>query len=269
MNPLEKVGLTPEDIKIRPKESDKRVMHAYTPGEGRYASSTDQLRDITSEYQWVKRRLGLEMEYLIGLSDEFNEYRGTGKKLIDRPFSERERKALRRVYEKFSNRDYMSFKRIEKESDHDIVAMIILGLYKMGDVVSPEVMERAMHYGRTSSDMDSNVFSLINKDILEDYYLPKIISLQEMFVEKAGEWHKVPDGYARPFTVIAAQTHEQYAVPTAIKKVMANYAYAVDQAISRLIVNGGKFKLDGKMGSAVGNDAAMIAAYPDHNWEPF
>jgi adenylosuccinate lyase len=272
-SPLDKVGLTDADLDIIPSDDDRRTMHSFTPHEGRYARYTDPLRKIISEYEWVRRRLALEIEYLIGLGDEFSNYTGEKRKLIEQPFSDREKDAMRDLYSNFSEIDFMRFKRIERETDHDVVAMTILGLYNMGDVVPPDVMERAMHFGRTSSDMDSTTFSLMVQDIVSKYYLPGIFRLQKLFIEKAYEWHQTSKDIGRPFTVMAAQTHEQYAVPTPIIKVMANFVYGLDQGLSKFIVNGSRgesrFKLYGKMRGAVGNDSAMKAAYPDHDWNPF
>jgi adenylosuccinate lyase len=272
---LAKLRLTRAELDgAKPTDYDRTTMHAFTPLEGRYARYTDQLRGITSEFQAVKRRLGLEIEYLIALGDEFQNYRGSTPRLIERPFSDKERQALSGVYKGFSEKDYAMFKMLEGRTDHDVVAIVLLGQYKLGDVVRPDVLERAMHFGRTSSDMDSNVCSLMMHDILGMYYLPRMLGLQRMFIGKAGEWHKVPEGYRRPFTVIAAHTHEQPAVPTPLKKVVANIAHQVNQGISPLLRTGpdgkdARFRLYGKMGGAVGNDEAMIAAYPGHDWRAF
>jgi adenylosuccinate lyase len=272
MDPLSKVGLTDKDLDIKLTEYDIRTMHAFSPQEGRYAKYTEPLRKIVSEYEWVKRRLALEVEYLIGLGNEFQRYRGPRRRLIEQPFSDNQRKALKELYTGFSERDFVRFKRIEGETKHDVVAMTILALYNMGDIFDSDLMERAMHIGRTSADMDSNVFSLMAMDIMKEYYVPLIAGLQNLFIRKAGEWHNVPDDYPRPFTVIAAQTHEQPAVPTPLKKVVANIASAIDQGISKLVVGdvlSWPFTLYGKMGGAVGNDSAMMAAYPGHDWQSF
>ncbi len=269
-DPLSKAGLKESDLPVEVTETDRRRMHAFTPLEGRYARYVyDKLTKITSEYQNVKRRLEVEIEYMIGLGDEFANYEGTRKKLIERPFGNREREALRGVYQNFSDLDFKRFQKIEKNTEHDVVALCILGLYKMGDVVDPELMERAMHFGRTSSDMDSNVFSLVVHDIMDQFYLPELVSVQEMFIGKAEEWHGVPKEYGRPFTVIQGQTHEKFAVPTPIKKVMANFVDAIDDGLSGFLDGRRRVKLCGKIGGAVGNDSAMCAAYPDHDWEPF
>lgn len=279
MDHLKKVGLKEADLDLEVSDYDRRTMHAFTPQEGRYARYTEPLRGITSEFQQVKRRLGLEIEYLIALGDEFQNYSGSKRRLIDHPFDDRQRESLRGVYQNFSDLDFVRFKKIESLTDHDVVAMIVLGLYNMGDIVDSQVMERAMHYGRTSSDMDSNVFSLSTQEIISSYYMPLMVELQKMFVQKAYEFHEVPDDYERSFTVLPGQSHEQYAVPTPAKKILANIARHVDEHLSDFIVTSRSdvdkscvdlpFKLYGKMGGAVGNDEAMCAAYPDHDWENF
>lgn len=273
---LKKIGLTPEDFDIEPTPDDLRTMHSFTPQQGRYAKHTYQLNDITSEYQWAKRRLLMEVEYLIALGDEFQNYHGTRERLIEKPFNELQREALRGLYGNFSSIDFKNFSTMDNKTHHDIVATILLSLYNMhktGDVVDPDLMQKAMHVGRTSDDINSNVFSSMLTDILSNYWLPSYIGLSEMFIEKAEQWHKVPEGHPRPFTVVAGQTHEQYAVPTILKKIMSNIASAMGEGLSPFLVEGLKgyepFRFTGKMGGAIGNDSAMLAAYPGHDWRSF
>lgn len=274
-DPFERIGLSRAELdSVEPSDYDTRTMHEFNPLSGRYARYTDPLREITSEFEWVRRRAGIGVEYIIHLSDEFQKYKGSRKRLFDRPFNENEREALRRVYQKFSDADFSRFRRIEDITGHDDVATNLVVLYKSWDIVNPAVLERATHIGRTSSDLDSNAFSLIMHDIMERYYIPKILGLEKTFIGKAEEWHKAPDGYHRPYTVMVAETHEQSAVPTPIKKVVSNIVKQLNQGTSKLIDVGpdgkdGRFRLYGKMGGAVGNDEAMLAAYPGHDWRDF
>jgi adenylosuccinate lyase len=274
-DPFERIELSKEELdKTVASDYDIRTMHAFDSLSGRYAKFTDPLREITSEYEWVKRRAGIGIEYIISLSDEFQKYNGKRQKLFDKPFSEREREALRKIYKDFSDDDFSRFRKIENKTQHDDVATNMLGLYKAWDIIDPAVWERVIHIGRTSSDLDSNAFSLIVHDIIGNYYLPKILGLQKTFIRKAWKWHNVPSGYGRPFTVMKAETHEQSAVPTPIKKVVSNIVHQIYEGLLDLIEPGphgedDRFRLYGKMGGAVGNDEAMLAAYPGHDWRKF
>ena len=237
-DPFVRIDLDKGELsRVEPTAYDVRTMHDFNPLSGRYAKDTEPLRGMTSEFEWAKRRLALATEYLIGLSDEFQGYHGSRPKLFEKPFTEMERDALRKSYVEFSDADFARFKKIEGVTDHDVVALNLLAMYKLWEVIKPEVLERAMHMGRTSSDLDSNAFSLVMQDVIGGYYLPKMLELQRMFISKSDEWHKVPEGYRRPFTVIVAQTHEQPAVPTPIRKVVSNVVSAIDQGISHLLVD--------------------------------
>jgi adenylosuccinate lyase len=272
---LKNVGLSPKDLDIEPSQDEIYRMHSFTPQQGRYDKYTQKLKYIASEYEWVRRRLNIVVEYLIDLGDEFQNYYGTTKRLIEKPFSENQRKALRSLYTDFSPTDFKSFNTIDSKTHHDIVAAIRLGLYKMhksGDIVDPVIMERAMHFGRTSDDVNANVFGTMLTDILVNYWLPSYIGLSDMFIEKAEEWDEVPEGYGRNFTVVAGQTHEQYAVPMPLKKIASNIVHQVGEGLEPFHEerNGHKpFRFTGKMGGAIGNDSAMRAAYPGHNWREF
>jgi adenylosuccinate lyase len=274
-DPFERIGLSREELDgVTPSDYDVRTMHEFNPLSGRYAKYTDPLREITSEFEWVKRRAGIGVEYIIGLSEEFQKYKGAKPKLFERPFNEKEKEAFRKVYGEFSDADFSRFRRIEDKTQHDDVATNLLVLFKLWDIVNPVVLERAMHIGRTSSDLDSNAMSEITHDIIGSYYLPRILGVEKTFIGKAGEWHKAPDGYGRPFTVMVAETHEQPAVPMPIKKIASNIVKQIDQGVSKLIETSpdgkdGRFRLYGKMGGAVGNDEAMMAAYPGHDWRDF
>ncbi|NIO22828.1 MAG: hypothetical protein GTN38_02255 [Candidatus Aenigmarchaeota archaeon] len=276
MDFLKRIGLKPEDLDKEPTPEDLGQMHSFTPQQGRYAKHTYQLSDITSEYQWAKKRLMMEVEYLIALGNEFQNYYGRRERLIENPFSETQKAALRSLYENFSPVDFKNFSTMDNKTHHDIVATILLSLYKMhktGDIVDPDLMQRSMHVGRTSDDINSNVFSLMLSDILAKYWLPSYLGLSEMFIEKAEDWHEVPEGYERPFTVVAGQTHEQYAVPIPIKKIASNIVAQMEEGLAPFLVKEsesyGPFRFTGKMGGAVGNDSAMHAAYPGHEWRSF
>jgi len=273
---LDNIGLSAKDLDIEPTQDEIYRMHSFTPQQGRYAKYAQELNHIVSEYEWVRRRLNIVVEYLIALGDEFQNYHGTTKRLIETPFSENQRRALRSLYTDFSEIDFRSFQTIDSKTHHDIVAAIRLGLYKMhksGDIVDPAIMERAMHFGRTSDDVNANVFGTMLTDILRKYWLPAYIGLSDMFIEKAGEWHGVPEGYERPFTVVAGQTHEQYAVPTPLKKIASNIVSQMEEGLSPFLLEGSEgyepFRFTGKMGGAIGNDSAMRAAYPGHDWRGF
>ena len=267
-NPLERVGISSEDIaNIRGTEEDRRLMHAFHPLEGRYGKTTEPLRKITSEYEWTRRRLWGEIEYMIALGDELENYTGSRKKIIPKPFTEGKRKALRRLYDDsrkglYRDKVFKLFKITDDKIHQDIVAMARVGVYKLSEIgFDPSIIEAAFHFPRTSNDINSLVYCSMIRDYLHEIYIPLLVRMGRLFVQKADEWGGAP---------FAGQTHGQYAIPTTLKKVMANFADGFRQASEDFLEHDEKpYRLQVKFGGPVGNESGLKGAYPDHNWNPF
>ena len=258
---LERIGVSPEElenIEVSPQAFSQ--MYAITPVEGRYKRHVKSLSNLISEFEWTRRRIWIEIEYAISLSDFLNSS-GTKKRIIIKRFSEDEKKVLRSLYNNFSPKDFLQIQLLDRKTNHDIVAMVRWTDYKLSQ--HNISIEEAIHFGRTSADINSNVYATIIRDIFEKEYLPKLIRLQQKLINLAKSHN----------TVFSGQTHGQYAEYTTLKKVFANHVDALAQAMSpfiRLKENGAsKLKMTGKLGGAIGNNSDIKGAYPDLDWDSF
>ncbi|MBU6478275.1 MAG: adenylosuccinate lyase, partial [Xanthomonadaceae bacterium] len=89
---------------------------ALSPLDGRYASKVDALRPIFSEYGLMRRRVAVEIAWLIALSDE------PGIAELP-PFPVAARTALRKIADDFSVVDAARVKQIETTTNHDVKAV--------------------------------------------------------------------------------------------------------------------------------------------------
>src|SRR3954467_12834170 len=87
---------------------------ALSPLDGRYAARLDALRPLLSEFGLMHRRVQVEVEWFVALSDAgFAEFP---------PPPEGARAALRALVERFSTEDAEAIKAIEKRTNHDVKA---------------------------------------------------------------------------------------------------------------------------------------------------
>ncbi|MHA1799994.1 MAG: adenylosuccinate lyase [Candidatus Helarchaeota archaeon] len=130
---------------------------------------------------------------------------------------------------------------IEKEIDHDIMAMV-----KALSEVCDGDAGKYIHLGATSYDIVDTAWSLILKDALE-LILRRVIELKNALLKQA-EDHKL--------TICMGRTHGQHAVPTTYGMKFALFAseiYRNQNRIKSLIEN----NLVGKMSGAVGTMASF------------
>ncbi|NHI93664.1 MAG: adenylosuccinate lyase [Candidatus Lokiarchaeota archaeon] len=132
-------------------------------------------------------------------------------------------------------------KEIEKEIDHDIMAMV-RGLSEVckGDA------GKYVHLGATSYDIVDTAWSLILKDALE-LILKRVITLKSLLLKWA-EKHKS--------TICIGRTHGQHAVPTTYGMKFALFGSEIYRHENRLKMVIEK-NLVGKMSGAVGTMASF------------
>ena len=88
---------------------------ALSPLDGRYAAKLEALRPLLSEFGLMHRRVQVEVEWFIALSDAgFAEFA---------PLSEAARGLLRGFVVRFSEFDAQAIKDIEKTTNHDVKAV--------------------------------------------------------------------------------------------------------------------------------------------------
>jgi len=221
---------------------------ALSPLDGRYAARLTALRPLLSEFGLMHRRVQVEVEWFIALSDAgFAEFK---------PLSEAGRGLLRGLVVRFSEADAQAIKDIEKTTNHDVKAVEYW--LKSRFERHPELQRAGefVHFGCTSEDINNTSHALMLQRAREDVLLPAIDRLVERLRGMASDFAAVP---------MLSRTHGQTASPTTVGKEVANVVARLTTARSAIA----SVRLLAKMNGAVGNYNAHVAAWPEFDWESF
>ncbi|MEX8517374.1 MAG: adenylosuccinate lyase [Leptothrix sp. (in: b-proteobacteria)] len=224
------------------------ALTALSPLDGRYASKLTALRPLLSEFGLMHRRVQVEIEWFIALSDAgFEEFQ---------PLSAASRGLLRMLVMRFSEADAQAIKDIEKRTNHDVKAVEYWIKNSFAD--HPELLIAAefVHFACTSEDINNTSHALMLKAARHDVLLP---TLDRIIAKLSAMAHQFA---AQP---MLSRTHGQTASPTTVGKEIANVAARLINARQRIA----DVKLLAKMNGAVGNYNAHLSAYPEHDWEAF
>jgi adenylosuccinate lyase len=221
---------------------------ALSPLDGRYATKLDPLRPLLSEYGLMHRRVQVEVEWFIALSD------GGLEGLA--PFSASARALLRALVADFSMDDAQAIKDIEKTTNHDVKAVEYW--LKRQLTPSPELLAASeyVHFACTSEDINNTSHALMLKDARADVLLPGLDRVIERLVGMAHAFAAVP---------MLSRTHGQTASPTTVGKEIANVAARLQRARAGIAA----VPMLAKMNGAVGNYNAHLVAFPAVDWEAF
>jgi len=224
------------------------TLMALSPLDGRYAAKVAPLRPLLSEFGLMHRRVQVEVEWFIALSDAGLE----GFK----PFSEASRGLLRGLVVRFSESDAAAIKDIEKTTNHDVKAVEYW--LKSRLETQPELRAAAefVHFACTSEDINNTSHALMLKAARTEVVLPAIDKLIDKLTKMAVAYAAVP---------MLSRTHGQTASPTTVGKEVANVVSRLHTARVRIA----EVKLLAKMNGAVGNYNAHLVAYPANDWEAF
>jgi adenylosuccinate lyase len=223
-------------------------LSALSPLDGRYAAKVAPLRPLLSEYGLMHRRVQVEVEWFIALSDaglaEFN------------PLGKAARARLRRRVADFSEVDAQAIKDIERSTNHDVKAVEYW--IKAGFQGDTELSAAAefVHFACTSEDINNTSHALMLKSARAEVLLPALDALVDKLRSMAHALAEVP---------MLSRTHGQTASPTTLGKEVANVVARLATARARIAA----VPLLAKMNGAVGNYNAHLAAYPDVDWEAF
>ena len=225
---------------------DLSPLTALSPLDGRYAAKVAALRALLSEFALMHRRVQVEAEWLIALSDaglpEFA------------PLSAAARARLRRRVAAFSEADAHTIKDIERTTNHDVKAVeywIKAGF--AGDAELAAVAE-FVHFACTSEDINNTSHALMLKHARAEVLLPALDRLIDAMRAMAHALAEVP---------MLSRTHGQTASPTTLGKEVANVVARLLTARARIAA----VPLLAKMNGAVGNYNAHVVACPDIDWQ--
>ncbi|MFN3861310.1 MAG: adenylosuccinate lyase [Roseateles sp.] len=228
--------------------SDYSAISALSPLDGRYAAKVAALRPLLSEYGLMHRRVQVEVEWFIALSDAgFKEFK---------PLSAAARSRLRRLVKKFSEADAEEIKAIERTTNHDVKAVEYW--IKRSFEGQPELLAASefVHFACTSEDINNTSHALMLKAARDEVMLPALDGIVEKLRGMAHQFAAIP---------MLSRTHGQTASPTTVGKEIANVVARLQTARARIAA----VKPLAKMNGAVGNFNAHLAAWPRHDWEAF
>ena len=224
------------------------TLSALSPLDGRYAGRMATLRPLMSEFGLMQRRVQVEVEWFIALSDaglaEF------------KPLAEATRGYLRSLVLRFSETDAQAIKDIERITNHDVKAVEYWIKQRFKGHADLEAAGEFVHFACTSEDINNTSHALMLKAARDQVLLPAI----DRIIAKL-------HGMAQAFAALPmlSRTHGQTASPTTVGKEVANVVARLHTARARIA----GVALLAKMNGAVGNYNAHLAAYPAHDWPAF
>ena len=224
------------------------ALSALSPLDGRYAPKVAALRPLLSEFGLMHRRVQVEIEWFIALSD-------AGLPELA-PLSEAARGFLRGLVARFSEADAQAIKDIEKTTNHDVKAVEYWIKQRFAGQAELEKAGEFVHFACTSEDINNTSHGLMLKAAREQVILPAIDGLIGTLSGLAHTLAEIP---------MLSRTHGQTASPTTVGKEVANVVARLANSRARIA----DVKLLAKMNGAVGNYNAHLSAYPDKDWEAF
>jgi adenylosuccinate lyase len=231
-----------------PSTETPSTLTALSPLDGRYAARLTALRPLLSEYGLMHRRVQVEVEWFVALSDAgFAEFE---------PLSESARGVLRGLVVRFSEGDAQAIKEIEKTTNHDVKAVEYWLKQRFDNLPELRAAGEFVHFACTSEDINNTSHALMLTAAREKVLLPALDGLIATLTDLARAQAAQP---------MLARTHGQTASPTTVGKEVANVASRLERARRAIAA----VQPLAKMNGAVGNYNAHRAAYPDFDWEAF
>lgn len=223
------------------------VLKAISPVDGRYAATTEPLRNLFSEKALILYRVRVEAEYFLALC------RLPLPQLAEVPVKALEMVA--NLWKEFSVSDALRVKEIEAVTNHDVKAVEYLIREKFaGTPLEP--YSEFVHFGLTSQDINNTAMPMMVRDATDTVMIPVLDALVEKLENLSDEWGAIP---------MLAFTHGQPASPTHLGKEI----YVFVDRLKPLLGELKGFRHTGKFGGATGNFNAHKAAYPETDWVKF
>lgn len=214
-----------------------------SPIDGRYKKVTDEVRNYFSEYNLIKNRVIVEIEWL--------------KKLfsieeINLKITEEELNIIDKIAEDFDINAAKRVKEIEQTTKHDVKAVE----YYIDEKLEENNLQKfkhLVHFACTSDDINNIAYGIMEKELVQNVYIPNVSKLIEILKEKAKKYANI---------AMLSHTHGQNATPTTVGKEFSIAVYRMEKIFDRIK----KEKLTGKFNGTVGNFNAHMISYPNVDW---
>ncbi len=225
---------------------DFSTLTAVTPIDGRYASKTQSLRAIFSEFGLIKYRVEVEVRWLQKLAEH--------EEVIEvKPFTSETNTFLNKIVDDFDISHAEQIKTIERTTNHDVKAVEYFLKEQFKDNEELVAVSEFVHFACTSEDINNLSHGLMLKAGREQL-LSSTSKIVTRLSELASEFAAQP---------MLSRTHGQTASPTTVGKEIANVVYRLQRQIKQIE----SIELLGKINGAVGNYNAHLSAYPEVDWQ--
>ena len=218
---------------------------ALSPLDGRYFAKVDPLREIFSEFGLIKRRVAVEVAWLIALSE--------CPEIEEVPLLSSEATAqLSGIASNFGAEQAARVKSIEATTNHDVKAVEYFLKEAVEESAELSRISEFIHFGCTSEDINNLSHALMLRDgniVISQHFADVTKDLSDLSVLHAGQ-------------PMLSRTHGQSATPTTLGKELAN----VVARLKRQLNVAETVRPLGKMNGAVGNYNAHHIAYPEVDW---
>lgn len=216
---------------------------SISPIDGRYKNATEEVRKYFSEYNLIKNRIIVEIEWLKKLFEI---------KELGLEIKEEELQILDKIKKEFDINGAKRVKEIEQVTKHDVKAVE----YYIDEELEKNNLQKykhLVHFACTSEDINNIAYGIMEKELSYNVYIPNVSKLVKILKEKANSYAHIP---------MLSHTHGQNASPTTVGKEIATFAYRIDKILNRIKQE----KLTGKFNGTVGNFNALLISYPNVDW---
>ena len=219
---------------------------AVSPIDGRYASKTQSLRPLFSEYGLIYHRVLVEVRWLQSLAAHPQIPEAP-------PLSEHGNNILEKIISDFSMEDAQRVKNIERTTNHDVKAVEYFLKEKIAGNQELEAISEFIHFACTSEDINNLSHALMLREGRDSILLPEMDAVIHAIRDLAHELADAP---------MLCRTHGQPASPSTMGKEMANVVQRLRGQREAIVAVG----IMGKINGAVGNYNAHLSAYPEIDW---
>ena len=212
-----------------------------SPIDGRYKKLTKEVAEYFSEYNLIKNRVLVEIEWLKTLFKELH-IAHTSKDI----------EILNQILNNFNIEEAKRVKEIENVTKHDVKAVE----YYIDEKLKQNNIEKynhLIHFACTSEDINNIAYGIMEKELIENVYIPNVETILNILKEKANDYKDIP---------MLSHTHGQNATPTTVGKEFAIFVYRINKILNKIKQE----KFTGKFNGTVGNFNAHLISYKNIDW---
>ncbi len=227
--------------------SARQRLQALSPLDGRYAPELTRFAQAFSEQSLIQKRVRVEVEWFIALSD---------LEAVDSlaPLSGQDRKDLSAWSTSLSVEDAEAVKAIEAQTNHDVKAVEYFVKTKLAGLGIDESSREFVHFACTSEDINNISHALMLHEGIQEAWLPLADRVLSQIGALAQRYASIP---------MLSHTHGQPATPTTLGKELAVFAARLARQRDEVA----SARQAGKFNGAVGTYGAHVAAFPEVDWE--